>query len=257
MLDIEEHLLDAVLSHRDEDCPRLIYADWLEETGDVRAEFIRLQCELASSPDRSTLKQKNRITHLDRSFRRRWLSSSDRPEYHLRFERGFAEYARLSAAHFAKSGREVLRNRMLRDLTITPTGQLAHGAPALVTNLNWTLGRAELDCLRISRCGMSQDDFLRLMRIQKLSRLRTLDLAWNQCVTNETLGSLENATFAGSLRMLDLTGCMMDGDAFDVIASKEFFKGLDLIVLHRPNARRYAKHRKRLDERLGQRILYM
>jgi uncharacterized protein (TIGR02996 family) len=41
-------LLRSVCAHPDADAPRLIYADWLEENGDPdRAEFIRLQCELA------------------------------------------------------------------------------------------------------------------------------------------------------------------------------------------------------------------
>lgn len=31
----------------EDDAPRLVYADWLEELGDPRGEFIRLQCELA------------------------------------------------------------------------------------------------------------------------------------------------------------------------------------------------------------------
>lgn len=41
-------LLAAIRSHPEEDTPRLMFADWLEEQGDeVRAEFVRLQCELA------------------------------------------------------------------------------------------------------------------------------------------------------------------------------------------------------------------
>jgi uncharacterized protein (TIGR02996 family) len=40
-------LLAAVLARPDDDTPRLVYADWLEEQGDgTRAEFIRLQVEL-------------------------------------------------------------------------------------------------------------------------------------------------------------------------------------------------------------------
>ena len=38
----------AIAARPEEDAPRLIYADWLEEQGDMdRAEFIRVQCELA------------------------------------------------------------------------------------------------------------------------------------------------------------------------------------------------------------------
>jgi uncharacterized protein (TIGR02996 family) len=47
----EKALLGAIWEHPLEDTPRLIYADWLQETGEAanvaRAEFIRLQCEQA------------------------------------------------------------------------------------------------------------------------------------------------------------------------------------------------------------------
>mgnify|MGYP002624103105 CR=1 FL=1 len=51
-MDVQEQgLRDAVLSDPDSDDPRLIYADWLEERGDVRGEFIRLQCQLSHEQD--------------------------------------------------------------------------------------------------------------------------------------------------------------------------------------------------------------
>jgi uncharacterized protein (TIGR02996 family) len=41
-------LLASILANPDDDAPRLIYADWLDEHGEPeRAEFIRVQCELA------------------------------------------------------------------------------------------------------------------------------------------------------------------------------------------------------------------
>src|SRR5262245_17193649 len=47
----EKALLAAIWAHPHEDTPRLVYADFLQETGDAakaaRAEFIRFQCELA------------------------------------------------------------------------------------------------------------------------------------------------------------------------------------------------------------------
>jgi uncharacterized protein (TIGR02996 family) len=43
-------LLAAVLDSPSDDAPRLVYADWLDEHGQAdRAEFIRLQCEMARS----------------------------------------------------------------------------------------------------------------------------------------------------------------------------------------------------------------
>src|SRR5436305_1016831 len=42
-------LYAAILAHPDEDTPRLVYADYIEEHGDGhRAEFIRAQCRLAA-----------------------------------------------------------------------------------------------------------------------------------------------------------------------------------------------------------------
>jgi uncharacterized protein (TIGR02996 family) len=50
----EEALLAAVRSAPDDDLPRLVSADWLEENGDTdRAEFIRLQIERAKMPPRT------------------------------------------------------------------------------------------------------------------------------------------------------------------------------------------------------------
>ena len=47
-------LLRAILGNPDDDTVRLVYADWLEENGDAaRAEFIRVQCELAKLADRA------------------------------------------------------------------------------------------------------------------------------------------------------------------------------------------------------------
>jgi uncharacterized protein (TIGR02996 family) len=46
-----DHLgfLQAIIESPDDDAPRLIYADWLDEHGEpIRARFIRLQCQFAS-----------------------------------------------------------------------------------------------------------------------------------------------------------------------------------------------------------------
>ena len=43
----EAAFLTAVCERPDDDAPRLIFADWLEERGDPRGEFIRVQCILS------------------------------------------------------------------------------------------------------------------------------------------------------------------------------------------------------------------
>ena len=49
----DEAFLADIVEHPDDDAPRLVYADWLEDHGDPeRAEFIRTQCELEPIRDR-------------------------------------------------------------------------------------------------------------------------------------------------------------------------------------------------------------
>ena len=44
-------LVQAILHAPDDDAPRLVYADWLDEHGDAdRAEFIRVQSRMARLP---------------------------------------------------------------------------------------------------------------------------------------------------------------------------------------------------------------
>jgi uncharacterized protein (TIGR02996 family) len=51
MLDEREAFLRAIFDTPDDDTPRLVYADWLDEHGDpVFAAFIRLACEYARTP---------------------------------------------------------------------------------------------------------------------------------------------------------------------------------------------------------------
>src|SRR5450755_976841 len=40
----DDAFLQAILERPDDDAPRLLYADWLDERGDPRGEFIRVQC---------------------------------------------------------------------------------------------------------------------------------------------------------------------------------------------------------------------
>jgi uncharacterized protein (TIGR02996 family) len=55
--------LRAIKESPEDDTPRLIFADWLEEQGDPRGEFLRLQCALArlgeDDPDEAPLAKRN------------------------------------------------------------------------------------------------------------------------------------------------------------------------------------------------------
>jgi uncharacterized protein (TIGR02996 family) len=48
----EAAFIRAIQENLDDDGPRLVYADWLEERGDERGEYLRLEYQLASIPAR-------------------------------------------------------------------------------------------------------------------------------------------------------------------------------------------------------------
>src|SRR5262245_29492560 len=75
-MDERRALLAAILTEAEEDTPRLVFADWLDEHDEPeRAAFIRLQCELvrlpANDPARAAVEQK--AAQLHRENAQRWL----------------------------------------------------------------------------------------------------------------------------------------------------------------------------------------
>ncbi len=48
----DHEFLKAIVEAPDDVAPRLVYADWLDEIGDPRGEFIRVQCERETLSER-------------------------------------------------------------------------------------------------------------------------------------------------------------------------------------------------------------
>src|SRR4051794_10352800 len=101
-------LLSGILADPEDDGPRLVYADWLEEHGEAdRAEFIRLQCRLATTgeddPQRAALQE--RAYSLEAEHREEWRQEA--PGWvrrRARFERGFIGYVEATAKLWVKRG---------------------------------------------------------------------------------------------------------------------------------------------------------
>src|SRR5262245_33777618 len=90
----KDALLRAIHDTPEDDGPRLVYSDWLEQHGDPeRAEFIRLQCELAR-PGRTSARRKRlqaREQELLKGHRERWLGKLRKSPLPWLFHRGFVE----------------------------------------------------------------------------------------------------------------------------------------------------------------------
>jgi uncharacterized protein (TIGR02996 family) len=76
----DKAFLDAIAEHWDDDRVRLVYADWLEERGDPRGEFLRLECQLAklSSNDGRCQQLRDRFLQIGRTCDWHWLRSVSR-----------------------------------------------------------------------------------------------------------------------------------------------------------------------------------
>ncbi len=72
---MEESLIQEILKQPEHEPARLVYADWLEERGDARAEFLRKECKLFNLRfDHSdALEIKNRLIELNDELDQAWL----------------------------------------------------------------------------------------------------------------------------------------------------------------------------------------
>src|SRR5215213_6729162 len=108
-------LLQAILAAPDDDAPRLVFADWLDEHGEPdRAEFIRVQVELARlpfyEPRHADLNRRAEI--LLAPWRRKWRLPH--LAAHQAFRRGFVERITLNAELFISRAAELFGQCPLR-----------------------------------------------------------------------------------------------------------------------------------------------
>jgi uncharacterized protein (TIGR02996 family) len=109
-----DSFLRTIRERPEDDGPRLVYADWLEEQGDPRGEFIRIQCELARlppwDPRRPALEE--READLLAVHDCEWLGQPLSPIIDWTFRRGFVErftVTRLRPAGWLDTVRESVR----------------------------------------------------------------------------------------------------------------------------------------------------
>ena len=85
--------LRAICENPDDDTPRLVFADWLQEHGEEeRAEFIRVQCEAArlTADDGRRDELVRRASEIQGRFGKRWLDELPVPDKeHIGWTEGF------------------------------------------------------------------------------------------------------------------------------------------------------------------------
>src|SRR5262245_61996101 len=102
-----EPFLATILDDPASDVARLVYADWLEEQGDPRAEFIRVQIEMAQLLDNDSRRESLSDRELRLLARHGDLWRAEIPEWArdpCEFVRGFVEEVHILGAWRAVYG---------------------------------------------------------------------------------------------------------------------------------------------------------
>jgi uncharacterized protein (TIGR02996 family) len=214
--------LAAIAAAPDDDLPRLVFADWLDEHGDAaRAEFVRLQCAAA----RGEPADHERITGLEAEHGTAWLGPLARVAFRAEFRRGFVEHTVLPASAFLAHGPTLRREGPLRGVTLLGArrvlsdlvrGPLLAGLSALhltgarlgddgVRLLSSCPALAGLATLRLGDNSVSDAGVAALARSPHLSGLTTLVLRDN-AIGDGGVWELAHAPHLGRLTTLDLAG---------------------------------------------------
>ena len=252
MTDDAEALLRAILAAPDDDAPRLVYADWLDEHGDPdRAAFIRAQVELARPSEdhvrRLQLIQSERA--LLRANRARWTAWLPGWAEAREFRRGFIEGIRCEAGDFIARADEVRLRTPLTAVQLDGNEDLAatvfrtrvlEGIRSLTLSVPVPAGAWEclsqclylgsLRELNLNSKGPPGELVGALICSAGLPALRALRLTW--CTLgDEHSARLVGHTWVTRLRALDLRNNYIAADGGRAIVESPHLDGLEALNL--------------------------
>lgn len=221
-----------VLARFADDGPRLIFADFLDESDDPadrgRAALIRVQCGLArlsaDHPRRPSLKATE--ADLLARFQAVWAASVAGLVAGVEFRRGLLDTVSVDAQTFLASGDELFRRAPVRRVRFLDAGRhMARLAAcpllARVRELDLTgndLGNGgvnlllrsphltQVALLDLSFNGLCDGGVRLLARADTLPRLRALYLTDNRKVSDDGLRALAESPYLGGLHTLDVSG---------------------------------------------------
>lgn len=228
----ENFFLDEIRCDRADDGPRLVYADWLEEHGDPRAELIRVQCELAKlgSRDRRRIELEGREQDLLAMHRSKWFS----PLYQLGisvfdYHRGFVERCRFDCSHFLHLAEEMTTAApVVAELAFDRVPET--DAPALSKRLAELDPRLRLEALDLSSSKLDGRDVERIVARDLTKSLCNLNLSWSCRVGERGVEALGSVCWP-KLRVLDLRGICLGVPSARRIAQADAWPELRLLLV--------------------------
>jgi uncharacterized protein (TIGR02996 family) len=193
---MRQALLQGILDAPEDDAPRLVFADWLDDNDEpARAEFIRAQIQLAptAEDDPSYEGLRKRAGQLLSCHRKEWVKEVPGWARHeVTFARGFVQDVVCTAASFARRGARLFESSPVRGIRLTKyTDLITEVALAphsrLVTAVRLTPDRYEN--------RLSQEDVLALAESAWPAGLERLDLSGNW-LDREEMEILTRADFS-------------------------------------------------------------
>jgi uncharacterized protein (TIGR02996 family) len=194
----EDGFLSDICEHPEEDGARLVYADWLDDHRQPeRAEFIRVQCELAGLPDHDPRGKElvARGRALLRKHEAAWLGPLRAWLSRWEFRRGLVEEMALKAQTLLKHADVLFRLAPIRHADVHKAVRLGH-------DLAGCRHLARLASLRVRE--LYHSDAVHLATSPNLGGLTWLALPGDH-LTDEGVEALAGSRLLSQLSRLDLT----------------------------------------------------
>src|SRR5262245_50639277 len=224
----EQPFLDAILARYHDDGPRLVYADFLDETGDpadaAKAELIRVQVALAKLPEDHPRRPElaNREDELKLAYREVWTAHLAGLAVGAEFRRGVPDAVTVEAEVFLTHGDELFRRGPIRRVRL-------RDAAGLMPQLVHCPFLAEVRELDLFGCDLGNGGVNLLVRSPYLARVQALDLGFNG-LDDAGVRVLAKASTLPNLRELSLSeNEQSTGDGVRFLAESPFFAGLSAL----------------------------
>jgi uncharacterized protein (TIGR02996 family) len=246
-------LLHAVCADPDNLTLRLIYADFLEDQGDPRAEFIRVQCELAGldeDDDRRTPLEERELALLNKHGSA-WVNQLELAYKPCAFRRGFVESLTMNAGEFLANAERLFRLTPLRQVSLISTASdlaTLAASPVLARLSRLHLGPvgdtdvatlctsshlANLQSLTLSGHQLGLDGVRALLECPSLAGLRELGLYRSQQLAAAELELLARESNFRELELLHLESVRVGGAGLQALALSQRFPKLRTLKIRR------------------------
>jgi uncharacterized protein (TIGR02996 family) len=250
--------LEAIKESPGDDMPRLILADWLEEQGDPRGEYVRSQVLCHRLPPSDPVRRRLEEWGAERLARHQAAWQGRLPELlggHQQFHRGLIHLAispgGLLAAEPALLGTEDwawVEAVTLRSLDDDDADRLAR-TPLLETLTELSLSQSRigdaglaalaasphlrhLSVLRLGLTDVGRDGLRALARSEVASRLTVLDLGWSGTGPDGAT-ELAASTRLRRLEVLTLNGAAVHDEGVEALAASPILDRVHALALAR------------------------